>query len=131
MMVAAMSTRRTAIKTIAATAVALPASAQHQHDDPPVAIAGAYVAKVFDAGQMKQVATLVDLIIPRTDTPGASDARVHEFIDRALARNAARKKRFLDGLVQFDGLDEKDQIALLNRISGTPFFKLLKDLTID
>ena len=125
-----MSTRRTALKSIAA-AVALPAAAQHQHGDAPIDLAGSYVPKVLDSGQMKTVAALVDLIIPRTDTPGASDARVHEFIDRALSHSAARRERFLAGLGQFEGLTEEELIALMNRISDTPFFKLLKDLTID
>lgn len=131
-----METRRSALKSIAAAAVALPAAAQHQQGDTPVDIGAAYIPKVFDAGQMTTVAKLVDLIIPRTDTPGASDARVHQFIDRALSNNATRKEQFLAGLQQlndltFDVLTEEQQIEELKRISDTPFFKLLKDLTVD
>lgn len=70
---------------------------------------------------MKRVATLVDLILPRTDTPGASDAHVPEFIDRKLSLDDALKERFLTGLRTFDGV-LKD---------GDPFSKLLKDLTVD
>ena len=70
---------------------------------------------------MKRVAQLVDLIIPRTDTPGAADARVPEFIDRKLAGDATLKERFLAGLRAFDGvLKESD-----------PFSRLLKGLTVD
>jgi hypothetical protein len=129
-MEANMSTRRTALTSIAAAAVALPAAAQH-HTGAPTDVAESYVPKVLEADQMKTVAALVDLIIPRTDTPGASDARVHEYIDRALSRSLVRKERFIAGLPQFDGLAKDEQIALLSRIADSPFFKLLKDLTID
>lgn len=67
--------RRAAIRSIAAAAVALPAAAQTQQNETPVDIRAAYTPRFFVAGQMKTVASLVDLIIPRTDTPGASDAR--------------------------------------------------------
>lgn len=64
---------------------------------------------------------LVDLIIPHTDTPGATDAHVPEFIDRKLSLDSELKERFLAGLRGFDGV-LKD---------GDPFSKLLKDLTVD
>jgi len=70
---------------------------------------------------MKKVATLVDLIIPPTDTPGASDAHVPEFIDRKLSLDAALKERFLSGLRGFDGVLTEQN----------PFCVLLKNLTID
>jgi hypothetical protein len=98
---------------------ALPAAAQHEHPD--TSVPAAYTTRVFSPDEMKRVATLVDLIIPRTDTPGASDAHVPEFIDRKLSLDAALKERFLNGLRTFDGV-LKD---------GDPFSKLLKDLTVD
>jgi len=99
-------------------ATALPVAAQHEHQE---ATEGAYAFKVFSPEERKRVATLVDLIIPRTDTPGATDAHVPEFIDRKLSLDPALKERFLTGLREFDGaLKEQDA-----------FSKLLKDLTID
>jgi len=113
----AVSTRRDLLRSIAAAAAALPAAAQHEHKE----VIAAYTLKVFSPDEMKRVSTLVDLIIPRTDTPGASDAHVPEFIDRKLSLDTALKERFLAGLHSFDGvLKEQD-----------PFSKLLKDLTID
>jgi len=94
-------------------------AAQHEHPDTSAPVT--YTTKVFSADEMKRVATLVDLIIPRTDTPGASDAHVPEFIDRKLSLDAALKERFLAGLRAFDGV-LKD---------GDPFSKLLKGLTVD
>jgi hypothetical protein len=113
----AVSTRRDLLKSIAAAATVSPAAAQHEHPE----VATSYTLKVFSPDEMKQVSRLVDLIIPRTDTPGASDAHVPEFIDRKLSLNAELKDRFLAGLRGFDGvLSDAD-----------PFSKLLKELTID
>ena len=98
---------------------AMPLAAQHEHPDTSAPVA--YTTRVFSPDELKRVATLVDLIIPRTDTPGASDAHVPEFIDRKLSLDAALKERFLTGLRAFDGV-LKD---------GDAFSKLLKDLTID
>jgi hypothetical protein len=113
----AVSTRRDLLKTIAAAAV--PAAAQHEHPD--TSVPAAHTMRVFSADEMKKVAALVDLIIPRTDTPGASDAHVPEFIDRKLSLDAALKERFLSGLRGFDGV----------LTAENPFCVLLKNLTID
>jgi gluconate 2-dehydrogenase gamma chain len=148
-MMVRMNTRRSALKTIAAAAVGVPAAAQHQHTEPPLQITAAYRPRVFQPDEMKWVAKLVDLIIPRTDTPGASDARVPEYVDRALARNGSLKDRFKLGMgrlndrakqdhgAAFDALTDVQQIALLTEMSEAPdtalgrFFKLAKSLTID
>jgi hypothetical protein len=98
---------------------AMPLAAQHEHPDTSAPVA--YTTRVFSPDEMKRVAALVDLIIPRTDTPGASDAHVPEFIDRKLSLDAALKERFLTGLREFDGV-LKD---------GDPFSKLLKDMTVE
>jgi hypothetical protein len=97
---------------------ALPLAAQHEH---PETTAAPYKLKVFSPDQQARVADLVDKIIPRTDTPGASDAMVPEFIDRKLSLDPALSERFLAGLHSFDGV-LKD---------GDAFSKLIKDMTID
>lgn len=112
----AVSTRREMLLSIAA---AVPAAAQHVRPD--TSAPAAYTTKVLSAEQMKRVSALVDLIIPRTDTPGATDAGVPEFIDRKLSLDGRLKEQFLSGLRGFDGvLKDSD-----------PFSKLLKDLTVD
>ena len=142
-----MSTRRDLLKT--AAAATLPARGQHSHGEASLAqVATPYKAKVLKPGQMEWVAKLVDLIIPRSDTPGASDAGVPVYIDRALSRTASAKTRFLAGMAQLDAaakrkfgaeflkLEAAKQIELLTAIQDEKsalgrFFKLAKDLTIE
>jgi hypothetical protein len=113
-----------------------------------VQLAKPYTPKVLTPAQMEWVAKLVDLIIPRSDTPGASDAGVPTYIDRTLNRNARTKARFLQGMAQLDAAAQRKygsvfsalspprQTEMLTSISGEKsplgrFFKLAKDLTID
>jgi hypothetical protein len=101
------------------TIAAVPLAAQqHEHTE---TAAAPYTLKVFSAEERDKVAKLVDLIIPRTDTPGASDVHVPEFIDRKLSLDPVLKERFLEGLRTFSGV-LKD---------GDAFSKMLKDLTVD
>ncbi len=103
-----MSTRRELLKTAAAAIAAPAARAQHQHSSSGlVAIAKPYVPQVLKPGQMEWVSKLVDVIIPRTDTPGASDSGVPAFIDRALSRDEEAKTLFLEGMVQLDEAAQK------------------------
>jgi hypothetical protein len=50
------------------------------------------------------VKALADMILPRTDTPAASDAGVSEFIDLILTEwyDAPERTHFLDGLATVD-----------------------------
>ncbi len=58
----------------------------------------------FDTHQMNTVAAAADRIIPVTDTPGAMAAECHRFIERIVADHydAARQRRFVDGLIDLD-----------------------------
>jgi hypothetical protein len=61
-------------------------------------------AQVFDDHQIETVAVLAELIIPRTDTPGARDARVHQHLDRVLSVSPEEARvKFLEGLWWLDG----------------------------
>src|SRR5260370_2595748 len=103
--------RRTVLKTVAGASLL-----------PILPAAERYKWKVVKPDERKSLMELIDVIIPRTDTPGASDVKVHEYIDFQLANNPARAKLFHEGLrvYQQKGLDDK-----------TPFFRMIKDLTID
>jgi gluconate 2-dehydrogenase gamma chain len=61
-------------------------------------------AQVFDDHQLETVAMLVDLIIPRTDTPGARDALVQQHLDHILSESPEPvRAKFLEGLWWLDG----------------------------
>lgn len=64
------------------------------------------------------VATIAELIIPETDTPGARAARVDEFIDLLLSEwlDDADRDRFLAGLAELD--------ATARSRFGAPFVEL-------
>ena len=51
-------------------------------------------AAFLNAPELECLKALVDAIIPRTDTPGASDAGVPTYIDRRLAANPQLAESF-------------------------------------
>jgi len=60
--------------------------------------------RTLNVDQRALVAQLADIIIPRTDTPGALDVKVPEFVDLILTEWATddERKEFLDGLGDID-----------------------------
>lgn len=108
---------------------------------------------LFDAHQDETVNILSDLIIPATDTPGASQARVNEYIDLILYDGPpSRRDAFLQGLGWLDGLSIREQgkpfnacsrnqqVAFLKRLDGSQdeslrtgvdFLRAAKRLTIE
>lgn len=66
--------------------------------------AGSSVIRALNAHQHATVAIAAERIIPATDTPGASDARVADFIDRMIAKwyPTEDRDRFLAGLAELD-----------------------------
>jgi hypothetical protein len=82
--------------------------------------AGGWQAKVFDNHQFATVGTLAELIIPKTDTPGAREALVHQHLDHILADSPeAARNKFLEGLWWLDGH--------CLRSAGKPFNDLAAD----
>jgi hypothetical protein len=134
------TTRREALILIAAAAPSATAQ-QHQHGDAPPPPTSKYQPQTFTPSEMDLIAKLSDLIIPRTDTPGASDAGVPEFIDRRLTASPNLSAAFRRGLAllepNFAQLDAARQTAILTPMSQEPdteagrFFRLLKELTVD
>ena len=58
----------------------------------------------LDEHQNETLITLSDLIIPKTDTPGAKEALVNRFIDRLLAAEPPQTQReFVESLAYVDG----------------------------
>lgn len=143
-----MPTRRDLLKIVAAVPAA--ASAQHVHSSEPfVQIARPLAPKAFDKAQFQMITRLVDLIIPRTETPGAADAGVDVQIDGTAAGKPDVRAELEQGLAALDSRARKDrgkpflelasaeQIALLEAVSADPnsavgrFFQMIKTMTID
>ena len=113
-----------------------------------------YTYQALDAPQQELISALVDQIIPATDTPGASEAGVPQFIDKMMADwyEAEDRDAFLAELATVDsraeggsfiGLADDARAALVTEMDaeayaprpddappGTPFFRQLKELTL-
>ena len=72
----------------------------------------------FDGEQALLVAEVAEIMIPRTDTPGAQDVGVPAFIDKMLkdVYTSADQQRYLSGLAEFN--------AAAVDIYSKPFMKL-------
>ena len=125
-----MPTRRDALLAIAA----LPAL--------PLAAQTAVTPQFFSASDFAVLTRLCDLILPRTTTPGASDAGVPSMIDAESARRAELGARLRGGIADLGGakflaLSPEEQEAAMRRLAesaNTPdqaFFHALKDRVID
>ena len=145
--------RRDALKIAAATLPVLPvlnAQEGHQHHAQTAASdkkksIKAYTPKALNADEFETLAQLVDLIIPRTETPGARDAGVHISLDRQAAVNRRLREDFRKGLSDLDKdaqkehkqpfrrLTESQQVAILTPISKEAgvFWRAVKDNAID
>jgi hypothetical protein len=108
--------------------------------------------RTLDAHQMETVTQIAELILPETDTPGATSVKVPQFIDLMLTEwcPTAERDRLLKGLADIDtrgrrayggifvDLRPPDQTALLETLDGPrgaegsaeEAFATLKQLTI-
>lgn len=128
------------------------AQAAHAHAAVAAQSAAAWAPKVLTSRQLATVATLSELIIPQTDTPGAKGALVDRFIDSVLQEAQPEDRaRFLSGLSWLDARSQalfaKDfaaaapaqQTELLTKLAaegsreepaGVEFFTAIKSMTI-
>ncbi len=117
----------------------------------------AYVPQFFTEDQARIITEVAEIIIPRTDTPGAKDAGVPGFIDLMLkdCYNKEDQDRFLAGLSAFDEEAKKaygdsfiyckpeQQVELVTQMHGEaladakankdakkPFILMAKELTL-
>jgi len=102
--------------------------------------------RVLSPAEGASLAALADAILPDTDTPGATAAGVHVFIDLVLAEcvAAAERQAFVAGLATVEtacraehrrgvtDVDAAARTALLVRLEGAsdPFVKTLKGLVV-
>jgi gluconate 2-dehydrogenase gamma chain len=85
------------------------------------------------------VEAIAEQIIPADETPGARDARVVYFIDRALVTfEREKQKQYTEGLnklhadlrKRFSELNTSEQSAALRSIEKTEFFELVRTHTV-
>lgn len=92
----------------------------------------AFKPMFFSEAQVLQLAAVCETIIPRTDTPGARDARVHEYIDVAMTvESEAVSKRFRDGLVWLEAQCKKNARKSLAEASPEQLVALLSSISDD
>lgn len=99
----------------------------------------------FTTPQAADVEAMAAQIIPTDDTPGAREARVVYFIDRALVTFfkdkqgdykrgldalTAETRRLVPGAASFAALRPPQQVQVLTAIEKTPFFNLVRTHTI-
>ena len=100
---------------------------------------------VLDSGMAAEIEAIAAQIIPSDGTPGAREAGVIYFIDRALTTFAkdkrdayrtglqetqAKRAEMFPGSKSIAGLAAEQQIALLQAIEKTAFFELVRMHTI-
>ena len=99
----------------------------------------------FTAAQAADVEAMAAQIIPSDATPGAREARVINFIDRALVTFEkdqqqayvkglqdldAQTKKLFPSATQFSALTSDQQIQVLTAMEKTPFFTLVRTHTV-
>lgn len=122
--------------------------AAHQAIGPPP-----YTIRVFNPRQLEALQALTETVIPAdSHSPGATAARVYEYIDAIASESAALRKRWIDGIEAIDHMSQKkhgaeyarctalQQISMLTELARNEdraatreerFFVLLKRATVD
>jgi gluconate 2-dehydrogenase gamma chain len=125
-----------------ATWPAILAAHEHAHR---VADSGAPKLEFLSTAQATEIEAMAAQIIPSDDTPGAREARVIYFIDRALTTFdrdqqdlytrglqdfPTKVREMFPGKDLFSSLSSEDQIKLLTAIENTDFFERVRVHTI-
>ncbi|HLN00278.1 MAG TPA: gluconate 2-dehydrogenase subunit 3 family protein [Bryobacteraceae bacterium] len=129
---------------LAATPVAAAVLAAQQHAHQAARSAQPPPLSILNAAEAREIEAIAAQIIPADDTPGAREAGVIYFIDRALAtfdqdKRAlyteglkdlqARRDALFPGSQNIAGLQPAQQIRLLHAIEKTDFFELVRTHT--
>jgi hypothetical protein len=141
------NSRRQVLIGIAGASALAASEDQHNHQhhfQSSSTPATAYTPKIFNTADLATVGALAETIIPRTKTPGALDAKVHELIDETISTSKAAQAQWRKGLAEVDALSKKlykksytaleaaDQAAVMTELAAkSKFFETLKNSTID
>jgi len=92
---------------------------------------------VLSAPEMDTIAAIADIMIPKTDTSGALDADVPQFIDKALGAlyPESEQQRFKAGIAEFgtptvDSVKQAIAAALTADLDPKPFILMMRELTL-
>src|SRR5947209_808138 len=117
----------------------------HHHAQAAAASQEPTALQFLSAEQATEVEAMSAQIIPTDDTPGAREAHIVYFVDRALmtfdrnrqpdytqglAQLQAKTQSMFPGTEKFSQLRPKQQIHLLTAIQHTKFFELIRIHTI-
>jgi gluconate 2-dehydrogenase gamma chain len=101
--------------------------------------------EILDSASAREIEAIAAQIIPSTDGPGAREAGVIFFIDRALSTFAASdREAYHKGMAQLQGrrkelfpdsssiasLTDEQQVALVRTIENSEFFELIRTHTV-
>ena len=126
---------------------------QAAHHQPTAAKVENYQAQFFKPEEYRLITHLAELIIPRDESPGATDAGVGEFIDFMIAHDEDLQPSFRSGISWLNAFAAREygsdfltvgagkQVALLSRLAyrnrqssaeleGQKFFKLIREYTV-
>ena len=94
------------------------------------AAGGAGAGAVLNAHQLETAATIAEHVLPRTDTPGARDAGVPEFVDLLLAEwyDDGERAAFLEGLAAIDASARAAGAASFTALAAPARITLLQAL---
>jgi gluconate 2-dehydrogenase gamma chain len=111
----------------------------------PEVLSAAPRFETLDAGEAAEIEAIAAQIIPSTGGPGAREAGVIYFIDRALSTFASddreayragmgeihrRRKELFPGSTSIASLSSEKQITLIHAVEKSDFFELIRTHTI-
>ena len=100
-----------------------------------------WVPKKIGISNLNYIIEWIDIIIPETDTPSASKAMVHKFIDEMIVGFLSKNEiHIIDSGIEylksqsFLKKDDKEKIEFVSKMSRdnqwSPFFNLMKNMTV-
>src|SRR5258708_2982563 len=139
------STRRLWLSQCVGIAALAHIPAAHKHAHEAVRSSTPATFQTLDTATAAEIDAITSQIVPSTDGPGAHEAAVVYFIDRALStfdadlREAYRtgmasvqqkRKEMFPGSVSIAALASDQQIQLIHAVEKTEFFELLRTHTL-
>lgn len=139
------STRRLWLSQCVGIAALAEVAAAQQHAHAAAQLFDPAAFQTLEPAMAADIDAITSQIVPSTDGPGAHEAGVVYFIDRALStfdahlREAYRtgmseiqqkRREMFPGSAGIAGLTNEQQIQLIHAVEDTPFFELLRTHTL-